>query len=42
MPIRLLSGVRAAAEVPEPGADGSESYGVSELRSLRAGRHRWD
>jgi peptidase E len=42
MPIRLLSGVRAAAEVPEPGADGSESYGVSELRALRAGRHRWD
>jgi peptidase E len=45
MPIRLLTGARAGPEHPEhpePPADGSESYGVSELRALRAGRHRWD
>jgi dipeptidase E len=42
MPIRLLAGVRAGPEPPEPGAGGAESFGVSELRALRAGRHRWD
>jgi dipeptidase E len=47
MPIRLLAGGQAASEQPgfgQPGsvADGSESRGVSELRALRAGRHRWD
>jgi dipeptidase E len=36
-PVRLLPG--AALEV---GDDGHEPYGVSELRALRAGRHRWD
>jgi dipeptidase E len=34
--VRLLPG--AAASVSEQ----AESYGVSELRALRAGRHRWD
>jgi dipeptidase E len=34
-PVRLLAG--AAADGPPP-----ESVGVSELRALRAGRHRWD
>ena len=35
-PVRLL---RRAANSDEPER---ESYGVSELRALRAGRHRWD
>jgi dipeptidase E len=37
-PIRLLPHAAGAASV-EPL---TESYGVSELRALRAGRHRWD
>jgi peptidase E len=37
MPIRLLPGAA------EAGLDGDEvGFGVSELRALRAGRHRWD
>jgi dipeptidase E len=35
MPVRALAG----AEVPPAE---HESYGISELRALRAGRHRWD
>lgn len=42
MPVRLLAGGRAGPEHPDLSADGSESRGVSELRALRAGRHRWD
>jgi len=34
--VKPLSGVRGSEEV------GAEPYGVSELRALRAGRHRWD
>jgi hypothetical protein len=35
-PVRLLPGAaHRDAEQPEP-------YGVSEMRALRAGRHRWD
>ena len=37
MPVRLLPGA-ATAQTPSP----AEPYGVSELRALRAGRHRWD
>jgi len=37
MPIRLVEGTLGG-----DGEDGAESYGVSELRALRAGRHRWD
>jgi dipeptidase E len=37
MPIRLLPGA-ATEHAPAP----HEPYGVSELRALRAGRHRWD
>ena len=36
LPVRLLPG----AEHRDPDAD--EPYGVSELRALRAGRHRWE
>jgi peptidase E len=36
LPVRLLPGVDGG----EPEA--AEPYGVSELRALRAGRHRWD
>jgi dipeptidase E len=39
MPIRLLPGA-GGAERPEAEAD--ERSGVSEMRALRAGRHRWD
>jgi peptidase E len=34
-PVRLLPGAAPGSERPDP-------YGVSELRALRAGRHRWD
>jgi peptidase E len=34
-PVRLLPGA-------EPDAPAAEPFGVSELRALRAGRHRWD
>jgi hypothetical protein len=37
-PLRLLP--HAAAGVPD--APAHEPYGVSEIRALRAGRHRWD
>ena len=44
LPVAVLPG--AAARGAGPGAarvrDGTESRGVSELRALRAGRHRWD
>ena len=36
MPIRVLPGSQGL------GLGGEEPYGVSELRALRAGRHRWD
>jgi peptidase E len=36
LPVKLLPGARAS------GLDEAEPYGVSELRALRAGRHRWD
>jgi dipeptidase E len=36
MPMRLLAGPRVVGTLEE------ESRGVSELRALRAGRHRWD
>jgi hypothetical protein len=36
LPVRLLPG--SAQREPEQ----SEPYGVSELRALRAGRHRWE
>ena len=36
MPVRPLPGVEAAC------FDDALGYGVSELRALRAGRHRWD
>jgi peptidase E len=36
MPMRLLAGPQAVGTLEE------ESRGVSELRALRAGRHRWD
>jgi peptidase E len=36
MPIRLLPGAEQRT------SDQDEPYGVSELRALRAGRHRWD
>jgi dipeptidase E len=36
MPVRLLPGALHGSDDPE------EPYGVSELRALRAGRHRWD
>jgi dipeptidase E len=36
LPVRLLPGVQPSSPEPE------ESDGVSELRALRAGRHRWD
>lgn len=35
------AGERTAGETGEP-ASGAEPYGVSELRALRAGRHRWE
>ena len=38
LPIRLLPGSERLGETLELG----ESDGVSELRALRAGRHRWD
>jgi dipeptidase E len=37
--VGLLPGVETALPGEAPGA---EPYGVSELRALRAGRHRWD
>ncbi len=45
MPVAVLPG--AASGRPGVGRtigfrDGAEPYGVSELRALRAGRHRWD
>jgi dipeptidase E len=42
MPIRVLAGARASPDQPQAAGDGSDSRGVSELRALRAGRHRWD
>jgi hypothetical protein len=36
MPMRLLAGPALGPTLEE------ESRGVSELRALRAGRHRWD
>jgi peptidase E len=36
VPVRLLPDAARGSEV------GDEPYGVSELRALRAGRHRWD
>jgi dipeptidase E len=36
MPIRVLPGLGTVADEP------AAHYGVSELRALRAGRHRWD
>ncbi len=42
MPIRVLAGARATPDQPQAAGDGSDSRGVSELRALRAGRHRWD
>ncbi|HWE08665.1 MAG TPA: peptidase E [Solirubrobacteraceae bacterium] len=38
LPVRVLPGVETAGAGAAPG----EHYGVSELRALRAGRHRWD
>ena len=35
MPVKLLAG-------PRPATEDVESHGVSELRALRAGRHRWE
>jgi peptidase E len=38
VPVRLLPGASEEGSDEEAG----EPYGVSELRALRAGRHRWD
>lgn len=44
--VRALSGAaptgRALGRSGRPGAGSEDAFGVSELRSLRAGRHRWD
>jgi hypothetical protein len=36
LPVRLLPGAE------HRDAEQAEPYGVSEMRALRAGRHRWD
>jgi len=42
MPVRLLPGAAPAAGSLSVTAPVEEPFGVSELRALRAGRHRWD
>jgi peptidase E len=45
LPVQVLRGAARAATSTDrlaAPADGAEPYGVSELRALRAGRHRWD
>ncbi len=39
LPVRMLPGAEPA---DAPLGDAADHYGVSELRALRAGRHRWD